>query len=64
MDKNYDVIIVGGGPAGLYAAYKIEKNYKVIVFEKDDVIGEPIICAEGISNNTLKQFLKKQIFLL
>ncbi|MDI6700425.1 MAG: NAD(P)/FAD-dependent oxidoreductase [bacterium] len=59
MDNKYDVIIVGGGPAGLYAAYKIEKNYKVIVFEKDDIIGEPIICAEGISNNTLKQFFKE-----
>lgn len=62
MDNNYDIIIVGGGPAGLYAAHKIEKNYKVIVFEKDDVIGEPIICAEGISNNTLKQFFKENDF--
>ncbi len=56
MNNNYDVIIVGGGPGGLYAASVIDKGYKVIVFEKDEVIGEPIICAEGISNYILKQF--------
>ena len=32
--KNYDVVIVGAGPGGIYAAYELcEKNLKIAVFE-------------------------------
>ena len=37
MNKNFDVAIVGAGPAGLYCAYKLiteNKNLKIIVFEQ------------------------------
>lgn len=38
LDK--DVIIIGGGPAGLTAAYEfIKKNYRPLVFEKLDKVG-------------------------
>ena len=38
LDK--DVVIVGGGPAGLTAAYEfIKKNYRPLVFEKLDKVG-------------------------
>ena len=32
--KKYDVIIVGAGPAGLFAAYKLAGNGKVLILEK------------------------------
>ena len=30
----YDVAIIGGGIAGLYTAYKLSNDYKIILFEK------------------------------
>ena len=35
----YDYIIIGGGVAGLYSAYKLSKKYKVLVLEKEDYLG-------------------------
>lgn len=52
MEK-FDVVIVGGGPAGLSAAKILsEKGKKVVVLEKNSKIG-PKICAGGF---TLKGF--------
>ena len=39
----YDIAIVGGGPAGLSAAYKASKlGANVILFEKDESIAHSI----------------------
>ena len=46
---NYDVIIVGAGPAGLNCAYYLSNSkLKVLVIEKNKLIGQKI-CAGGIT---------------
>jgi digeranylgeranylglycerophospholipid reductase len=49
---NYDVVVVGGGPAGsTVARYAAAANAKVIILDRRQSIGVPVLCAEGISKN-------------
>ena len=42
--KNYDVIVVGGGPAGLFAAgFAARKGAKVLLLEKNPHCGAKIL---------------------
>ena len=61
-EPDFDVVVVGAGPAGANAAYHAAKNgARVCLLEAAPVIGEPIVCAEGVVSKVLEDFdLPKQ----
>lgn len=56
MDSNYDVIVVGAGPAGLAAAKSaVEHGAKVLVVEDHSAIGTPVQCGESLALSSLEE---------
>ena len=50
MERMYDVIIIGGGPAGLAAAvYMARAKYKTLVIEKEKIGGLITITSEVVN---------------
>tara|TARA_B100000029_G_C17607696_1_gene968042 strand:+ start:4146 stop:5327 length:1182 start_codon:yes stop_codon:yes gene_type:complete len=57
-NEKFDVIVVGGGPAGTTAArYAASGGLKVLLLEKDRDIGVPVRCGEAVSDEGLRIFL-------
>jgi flavin-dependent dehydrogenase len=72
MEKRYDVIIIGAGPAGLKCAEQLmDSDRSVLLIEKNEIIG-PKICAGGLTNLTTsfnipedktRSFSRQKIFM-
>ena len=59
MKSKYDVLVIGGGPAGALAAKTaVEKGLSACIVEKRPAIGAPVRCAEGIGKEALLEFIE------
>jgi len=57
-EENYDVVVVGAGPAGsLTARTAAEKGLDVLLIERNPEIGVPVRCAEGVTKE-IEQFVE------
>ncbi len=59
MRAQYDVIVVGAGPAGTTAArYAASGGASVLILEKDRDVGYPVRCGEAVSHEGVVQFIE------
>ncbi len=58
MQAEFDVIVVGAGPAGTTAAkYAAAQGVSVLVLEKDSEVGYPVRCGEAVSKKGVEEFI-------
>lgn len=62
MKNEYDIIIVGAGPAGSIAArFAAEQGVSVLMLEKDRDVGYPVRCGEAISKAGVEEFIPSDV---
>jgi digeranylgeranylglycerophospholipid reductase len=56
-----DVVVVGGGPAGLIAAREsADAGLDVVLLERDQAIGTPVRCGEGVGSRGVSEFISPE----
>jgi digeranylgeranylglycerophospholipid reductase len=58
MKRDYDVIVIGAGPAGSIAARTTaQAGLATLLIEKRQEIGSPVRCAEAVGRETVETFI-------